>query len=203
MRTPRVFITCVRCTFALFFAILVAVPPPARAQETGAIVIHVTDANSGASVDNAQVFLLGEDTPQSSLTNAKGVLIFDVQPGSYRLIVKASGYNDSGSIDVDVDDGQRVQVGVKLELRVIARVVSHGTGSSTVSIDDTSAERKVSQTLSDALNKIAGVTVDTVDYGANSAFNVSLHGNDASRTGYAIDGMRVNRSECFTQHRAA
>ncbi|HET7813944.1 MAG TPA: TonB-dependent receptor [Candidatus Baltobacteraceae bacterium] len=186
------FIQSLRFLFALVLAIGMATPQPLRAQETGAIVIHVTDAGNGAPIDNAQVFLLGQDTPQSSLTNAQGVLIFDVQPGSYRLIVKASSYNDSGSFDVSVEDGQRVQVAVKLQLREIAHVVSHGSGTSTVTIDDSSAQRKVSQTLSDALNKIAGVTVDTVDYGANSAFNISLHGNDASRTGYSIDGMRVN-----------
>lgn len=177
---------------AFVLALLGALTAHSSAQETGAIVVRVADAVSGAAIDNAQVFLLGQDTPQSSLTNAQGVLIFDVQPGSYRLIVKAGGYSDSGSIDVNVDDGQRIQVSVKLQLRTIAHVVAHSAAGATVTVDESSAERKVSQTLSDALNKIAGVTVDTVDYGANSAFNISLHGGDASRTGYSIDGMRVN-----------
>lgn len=164
----------------------------AQSQENATIIVRVTDALSGSPIDNAQVFLLGGDTPQNSLTNAQGVLIFDVPPALYHIQVKAGGYADSPSTEVDAGEGQRLSVAVKLQLRTIASVTSHSNVSiSNVGIDENSPQRKVSQSLSDALNKIAGVTVDDQIYGANSAFNISLHGADASHTGYSIDGMHV------------
>jgi hypothetical protein len=169
----------------------------AQSQEPGTIIVTVTDESTGKPIADADVFLLGGDTPQNSLTNAKGLLIFEgLQPAIYRITVEADGYKTSASTDVEVDEGQRVDVAVKMAprnlVKTIAAVVAHSTTSVSVeSVDQNSAQLKVSESLSDALNRIAGVSVDTNLYGADSAFNISLRGADASRTSYSIDGMHL------------
>jgi hypothetical protein len=185
--------------FALW-ACLVACTYPVGAQslEAGTIIVTVTDAVTEKPIDNAQVFLLGGDTPQSSLTNLKGLLIFNlIQPGSYRVRVDADGYQQTNTA-VEIYEGQRVHVNVALApsapLKTIASVLSKGSVVS-VNVEEAnaqSAQRRISQTLSDALNKLAGVSVDDQLYGAGSSFNVSLRGADASQTAYSIDGVRIN-----------
>jgi hypothetical protein len=180
-------------TAVLFLA--AAFPAAAQSQESGAIIVRVTDAATGLPIDNAAVFLLGGDTPQSSLTNAKGLLIFDgLQPAIYRVQVSANQYEQAESGEIELSDAQRVDVAVKLTpaMKTIAAVVAHSHVSVSVeSVDENSAQRKVSQSLSDALNKIAGVSADTNLYGADSAFNISLRGANASQTAYSIDGIHV------------
>ena len=188
----RVFGIAVVCVLTLSF-----VPCAARAQsvQNGDIVVVVTDAATKKPIDNAQVFLLGGDQPESSLTNAKGLLVFQrVQPGAYRVEVKAGGYADSDSAEADVGEGQRVDVIVALvpSMRTIARVVARPSVS--VTTQDVTAdgpERLVSKSLLDALGKIAGVDIQDDLYGSDSAFNISLRGADASMTGYSIDGVQV------------
>lgn len=186
------FVACLIFVFALMSA-----PPAARAQsqENGAVIVTVTDAASHKPIDSADVFLLGGDMPQNSLTNAKGLLIFDaLQPGIYRVAVEADGYTPSQSTEVEVGEGRRVDVAVALapKMKTIANVIVRSTTSVSVErIDQQGAQWKVSESLSDALNRIAGVTADTNDYGGDSAFNISIRGADASRTAYSIDGMHV------------
>lgn len=184
----------------VLWACLAAVTAPvaAQSQEPGTIIVTVIDAVTKKPIDNAQVFLLGGDTPQSSLTNLKGLLIFDgIQPGSYRVRVDAEGYQQTNTA-VEIYEGQRVHVDVALALSVplktIASVVSKGSVVN-INVEEAnaqSAQRRISQTLSDALNKLAGVSVNNELYGAGSSFNVSLRGADASQTGYNIDGIRIN-----------
>ncbi|MFN2448409.1 MAG: carboxypeptidase regulatory-like domain-containing protein [Candidatus Baltobacteraceae bacterium] len=189
MTNRRAFFVCAMTMVVALLPIIAT----AQSQLNAALIVRVTDAQGGAPIDNAEVFLLGGDMPQNSLTNAQGLLIFEVQPALYRVQVKAKGYDDSPSTDVDAGEGQRVQITVALQrLHTIASVVARpSVGVSSTDVNENSAERKVSQSLSDALNKIAGVTVDDQILGANSAFNISLHGADSSQTGYSINGMRV------------
>jgi hypothetical protein len=192
----------VRCTSLclVVWACLAACTLPVVAQtlEAGAIIVTVTDINTGKPIDNAQVFLLGGDTPESSLTNVKGILVFEsVQPGSYRVRVDAEGYQQTNS-PVDVGEAQRVRVTVALAptapLKTIASVVVKASvvNITVEDVNSESAQRKVSQTLSDALNKLAGVSVDNDLYGPGSSFNISLRGADASQTGYSLDGVRLS-----------
>ena len=184
----------------VLWACLVALtlPVAAQSQESGTIIVTVTDAVTKKPIDNAQVFLLGGDTPQSSLTNLKGLLIFDgIQPGSYRVRVDAGGYQQTNTA-VEIYEGQRVHVDVALALsaplKTIASVVSKGSVVS-INVEEAnaqSAQRRISQTLSDALNKLAGVSVNDELYGAGSSFNISLRGADASQTAYNVDGVRIN-----------
>jgi hypothetical protein len=167
----------------------------AQSQENGFIAVTVKDAATGKPIDNAHVFLLGGDSPISSLTNAKGLLLFDnLQPALYRIIVKADGYADSGPVEADVGEGRRVNVAVALApvIRTIASVVARSrTSVTSEEVNANSPEREVSQSLLDALSKLAGVNVENDLYGSDSAFNISLHGADPSQTAYAIDGVQV------------
>ncbi len=188
----RVSIASWICVLSLFIFPAAGV---AQSLQLGLIVVTVTDAGTGKPIDNAQVFLLGGDTPQSSLTNAKGVLLFEnIQPALYHVEVKAAGYRDSSAVEAEVDEGQRVNVAVELApaIRTIASVTARP--SVNVTSEDIAAngpQRKVSQSLEDALGKIAGVEVEDQLYGGDSAFNISLQGADASQTGYSIDGVQV------------
>lgn len=170
----------------------------AQSQESGTLVVTVTDVQSKKPIDNADVFVLGGDQPQNSLTNAKGLLIFDgLQPALYHIKVEAEDYQSSESTDVEVGEGQRVDVAVTLSpqrpLRTIANVVAQKstTSVSVERVDQQSAQWKVSDSLNDALSKIAGVNADTNEYGGDSAFNISLRGSSASSTSYSINGMHV------------
>jgi len=185
------------CLWILVFLADCTVPAVAQTMEAGAIIVTVTDINTGKPIDNAQVFLLGGDSPQSSLTNVKGLLVFEsLQPGLYRVRVDASGYEQTNTA-VEVGEAQRLRVNVALapatQLKTIASVVSKASvvNVSVETVNEESAQRKVSQTLSDALNKLAGVSVDNDLYGSGSSFNISLRGADASQTGYSLDGVRL------------
>jgi hypothetical protein len=183
------------CVCVLTFA-LCSTSVLAQSQENGLIVVVVKDAATGKPIDNAQVFLLGGDTPQSSLTNAKGLLLLqNIQPGIYHVVVKASGYRDSDTVEADVGEAQRVNIAVSLvsSMRVIASVVARGSTSvTTEDINADSPERIVSPSLVDALGKLAGVNIEDDLYGSDSAFNISLHGADASQTAYSVDGVQVH-----------
>jgi hypothetical protein len=167
----------------------------AQTQDLGTLVVSVTDTFTGKPIDNAQVFLLGSDKPQSSLTNAKGLLIFsNLQPALYRIEVQADGYERTKLTDVEVDEGRRVEVAVKLAptLRTIAALTAHSSVTvNSESVGEDSAQRKVSSSLSQELSQLAGVIADNDLYGADSAFNVSLRNADASQTMYSIDGIHI------------
>ena len=188
-------VACLLSTCAIFWAC------PAVAQEIapGEIVVTVTDAVTKVPIDNAEVFLLGGDTPTSTLTDEKGQVIWpDLAAGIYEISVRHDGYAGFDVENVDVEEGQRVKVTVALTktLKTIAIVTSHPASASisTESIDDESATRKVSIDLKNALNLLAGVSVDDTTYGPTSAFNISLHNNDSSQTGTSINGISTGGS---------
>lgn len=180
---------------AALFTAAVPLHAGAQSQEPGAIIITVNDALTGKPLDSAQVFLLGGDSPQSSLTNAKGLLVFsNLQPGVYRIAVEADNYKRTELTTVEVNEGQHVAVSVKMApaLRTIAAVTARSSVEvGAQSVGEESAQRKISQSLSDSLNKLAGVIADNELYGADSAFNVSLRNADVSQTMYSIDGIHI------------
>lgn len=173
-------------------------PAYAQSQEPGAIIVTVTDAVTGKPIDNAQVFILGGDEPLSSLTNARGLLDFEgIQPGTYRVQIEADGYEKTNAA-AEVLDGQRVRVAAALlpvaPLKTIASVIAKASVVTVTieQVNEESAQRKVSQSLADALNKLAGVNIDNTLYNGDSAFNISLRGADPSLTAYSVDGVRIN-----------
>lgn len=167
----------------------------AQGLANGEILLKVTDAATHQPVDNAEVFLLGGDAPQTSLTNAQGELdLQEIPPGTYRIEVQGTGYKRTDTAQFDVLENAKVRIDIALAstLKIIASVKSQPSISiSSSEIGSESSDRKVSQSLKDALNKLAGVSVDDTTYGPNSAFNISLHNHDASQTGYSINGTQI------------
>jgi len=104
---------------------------------------------------------------------------------------RAGRYGDGESARFDVRGGELVRVKVELEpsLAVIGHVKSLAPATVTVSsVDDTNAARRVSDTLLDALQNIAGVSMQR---GADGSSGIALRGFDRSQTGFRIDGLDV------------
>ncbi len=170
-------------------------PVAAQQLDPGDIVIAVTDAQTHAPIANASVFLLGGEQPVSSITNDQGRLEFDeVSPGEYSVSVSHAGYNRYDSRSFDVSPHSRVTVAIALaaSIRTIANVTVRASAAiSQQDLNANSAQRKISTSLSDALGKLAGVSIDDQLYGPDSGFDVSLNNHDASQTAMSIDGIRI------------
>lgn len=183
----------------------------AQTQDPGTLLVVVVDARTGKPVDSAQVFVLGGDSPQASLTNKDGKLEFSgMGVGTYSIIVKSPGHLNSPATKIDIVADQMTTVRVTMEpqsdlaaapvpvatsapasdLKIIATVQSHASVDVSV-VPLTQAERGVSQSLAGALGGLAGVLNGDTAYDADSAFNISLHGHDTSQTGFTIDGVPV------------
>ena len=196
---------------AITMAVSVPVPAVAQAQDPGTLLVVVVDARTGKPIDSAQVFILGGDSPQASLTNKDGKLEFPgMSVGTYSVLVKSPGHLSSSPTKIDIVADQLTTVQVTMEsqsdlanapvptstnvpntdLKIIATVTSHASVDVSV-VPLTQAQRGVSQSLAGALGGLAGVLNGDTAYDADSAFNISLHGHDASQTGYTIDGVPV------------
>ena len=151
------------------------------------------DAATKTPIADAAVFVLGVGTPMTSLTNAQGKLEFvDLQPGTYHIVVKAGAYLPSEPTEIEIGEGQvtTANVSLALELKVITTVRSR----SSISVTRENMEqnqRDISSSLQSALGTLSGVQLNDTTYSNNSAFNISLNGQDASQTGYALNGVPI------------
>jgi len=188
LRTARLFL-CVASLGA-------ALACPAAAQtDTGEIVITIVDASTHLPIPNARAFLIGPTTA-SSLTTAAGIIRYtDVPTGIYRVRVAKQSYDSGTSSEFDVLGSRSVQVRVELALssgglKVIGSVTARSNVSiSSTDINDSSPVRRLSDSLTDALNKLAGVSVTQDSNDPNSAVTVSLRGHDESQTSTTLDGI--------------
>ncbi len=185
--------------FFLILALLLGAAPALAQSDTGEIDIVVQDAGSKAPVVLARVLLDGP-VITSEYTGDNGKVHFtEVPDGIYRARVFARGFNAVTSENFEVTNGRVVTVTVALaqakggNLRTIASVVAKSTASvSTTTIDQNSAQRKLSDTLADALGKLSGVTVATSSNDSDATQTVSLEGQDASQTALSLDGIPLN-----------
>lgn len=186
---------CLLLTLTLFAG---AVPVLAQS-DTGEIDIVVQDASTKAPVVLARVLLDGP-VMASEFTGENGKVRFtDVPDGIYRARVFARGFNAVTSQNFEIIDGRVVTVTVALAqsqngpLRTIASEVVKSTATiSTSSISSDSAQRKLSNTLADALGKLSGVTVTTSSSDSDATQTVSLEGQDPSQTQMTLDGIPLN-----------
>jgi len=202
-----------RLTIMLAAVLFVLLPfafcRPARAQssdDTGIITITVVDSTTKKPLQDARITLFGA-TQASALTNRSGIVKYtDVPSGLYRVRVVKTGFTGNtspqfeilGNKEVDVDVNMAAQVakgapaqtastdtnGVKVIGRVSARV-----SVSTRDVDTDSAIRKVSDSLTDALSKIAGVDVTQASNDPDAAQTISLNGHDETQTAVTLDGI--------------
>jgi hypothetical protein len=159
------------------------------------IEVRVVDAN-GKPLADARIFVSGA-AMTSALTPRDGTIRFDdVEPGVYALRAERSGYDTVEIGEVEALAGRRKFVDVTLlrsvphamsgdrvsrDLKTIGSVRSRAPVSiSSVDVDEGDPIRRVSENLADALNKLAGVQVDTS--ASSGTLTISLRNADPSST---------------------
>lgn len=182
-------------TIALFAG---AVPALAQS-DTGEIDIVVQDATSKKPVVLARVMLDGPVMTSEFTSNDGKVRFTEVPNGIYRARVFARGFNGVTSENFEVTDGKLVTVTVALAqsqngpLRTIASEVVKSTASvSTSAISSDSVQRRLANTLGDALGSLSGVNVDTSSNDSDATQTVSLEGQDSSQTAMTLNGIPLN-----------
>jgi hypothetical protein len=197
----------------LVLALVTGTLVPAAAQssnDTGIIQIIVKDAAAQQTLADARVFLLGP-TVASALTTKSGIVKYtDVPTGLYRVRVSKSGYAGIMSsrfellgnkqVDVDVDlSVQKERAAAQATpsnanagaLKVIGHVSARVTVTTT-DVDENSAVRRISDSLTDALSTIGGVDVTQDSNDPNAPQTISLRGRDESQTAVTLDGIPLN-----------
>lgn len=182
---------------AVLSVFLIPAAPVFAQSDSGQIRIVVDDGSAKTPIELARVVLDGP-VVTSELTGKNGQVLFtDVPDGIYRARVAKSGYQTITSASFEVVNGRAVTLNVALALsttlKVIGTVTAHSSVTvSTTSINEDSAQRKLSTDLADALNKLSGVTVSTSDDSSDATQTISLEGHDASQTQLTLDGIPLN-----------
>ena len=205
-RGRRIFAACLAA--ALAGAALRAPVLAQSSETTGVIQITVKGAEGSAPLSDARVFLLGPSVA-SALTTRSGIVKYtDVASGIYRVRVNKPGYRAStssafellGNKEVDVDvtlaSSAAAPAGTSAEASnsgttIIGRVTSR-VSVSTHDVDENSAVRRISDSLVDALNTVAGVDVTQSSNDPDSPQTISLHGHDESQTAVTLDGIPLS-----------
>jgi hypothetical protein len=204
------------------FALVFVLASGARAfaqSSSGEIDLTVVDAADDKPLGNVRTFLLGAQTA-NALTTASGAITFtDVPVGIYRVRVQLRGYDGAGTREFDVLPDRAVHVRVRLTKRVAGgasgtgtaaagsgaatesssnlKVIGSVTARAKVSITTTdigadSPVRRLSDSLTDALDKLAGVSVTTDPTDPNSPVQISLNNQDESQTALTLDGIPLS-----------
>jgi hypothetical protein len=189
---------CVGLTAALLM-LCAAVTPLAWAQsESAEIDIVVVDATTKQPLELARVLLDGP-VITSELTSKNGKVTFtDVPDGIYRARIVKRGYQSLTSASFEVLDGRVITVNFALALengglKVIGEVTAKASATiSSNSIDQNSAQRRLSTDLADALNKLSGVSVSTSSDDSDATQTISLEGHDPTQTQLTLDGIPLN-----------
>ena len=178
----------------LAIAVLGCSVPAVAGDGSGHILVDVVDAGSGAPL-TALVSLSGP-LSTSDYGDAKGQTSFYAIPdGVYHARVVRGGYVTANSDAFEVAGDQTVTVRVRLVkknvLKVIGSVSVRSEAVSSTSIEETSALRRVSETLPDALGKLGGVELAHDDSPGAAQF-ISLEGHSPSQTLATVDGLPLN-----------
>jgi hypothetical protein len=192
------------------FAGVIGTAAPASAQsssDTGIIQVTVKDSGAQQALADARVFLIGP-TVASALTTKSGIVKYtDVPSGIYRVRVSKSGFTGVTSAAFEVLGNKQVAVDVDLGtqkpataqttttntadtggLKIIGTVRARVTVTTT-DVDENSAVRRISDSLTDALSSIGGVDVTQDSNDPNAAQTISLRGHDESQTAVTLDGI--------------
>ena len=179
---------------------------PADAQSAPAeIEVRVVDGFA-KPVPDARVFISGP-LSTSALTPGEGVIYFeDVTPGIYAIRVARTGYDGVELPEIEALAGRRKGVTVRITLREAA--ASQGSTANAppndlkvigsvrarpaitvenVNVDDGSPIRRVSENLADALDKIAGIAVQTSQ--KTGGITISLRNADAGSAAVSAGGV--------------
>lgn len=184
------------CAFLIAF--VTSVSSAGAQSDTGEIVIVVADAQTKQPIDLARVLLDGPVITSEITTKSGKVDFTDVPDGIYRARIVKRGYQSLTSNAFEVLDGRLVTVSFALaldtgSLKVIGTVTAKSSATiSSTSIDANSPQRRLSNDLADALNKLSGVSVSTSSDDSDATQTISLEGHDASQTQLTLDGIPLN-----------
>jgi carboxypeptidase family protein/TonB-dependent receptor-like protein len=205
------------------FAGMIGSIAPASAQsssDTGIIQITVKDVAAQQALQDARVFLIGP-TVASALTTKSGIVKYtDVPSGIYRVRVSKSGFTGVTSsafevlgnkqVSVDVDLGTQKPAAAQAPttstadtggLKIIGSVRARVTVTTT-DVDENSAVRRISDSLTDALSSIGGVDVTQDSNDPNAPQTISLRGHDESQTAVTLDGIPLGAPGAATNLRS-
>jgi hypothetical protein len=188
--------------------------------DTGEIDLSVVDSG-GKAVGNVRTFLLGAQNA-NALTTASGAIKFtDVPVGIYRIRVQLRGYDGASTREFDVLPDRAVHVRISIAKLTPEELAARraraanapppggsedssklkviGVVSARSKIDITSTDigadspiRRLSDSLTDALDKLAGVSVTTDATDPNAPVQISLHNEDESQTALTLDGIPLS-----------
>ncbi|MBV8300190.1 MAG: TonB-dependent receptor [Candidatus Eremiobacteraeota bacterium] len=210
--------------FSLLLGLLgTSVPAGAQSSsDTGIIQITVKDAAAQQALADARVFLIGP-TVASALTTKSGIVKYtDVPSGIYRVRVSKSGFTGVTSAAFEVLGNKQVAVDVDLGVQKPAQTVQSSSTSTssdtaglkvigsvrarvtvtTTDVDENSAVRKISDSLTDALSTIGGVDVTQDSNDPNAPQTISLRGHDESQTAVTLDGIPLGAPGSATNLRS-
>lgn len=108
-------------TLLLFALLAGALGVSAHAQQVGTLVVTVTDRQSAAPLEGAQVSVqLGSARPTGGLTNAQGRVLFPaLAAGTYTVTVTFLGYSEVRRPNVEIRAGQSTVLEIAMETAAI------------------------------------------------------------------------------------
>jgi hypothetical protein len=198
---------------SLLFLFLITVNPCGLGAQSGtssAISGTVTDA-SGAVVANASVTATEVDTKATRVgrTDAGGHYLFSqVNPGTYRIVVRLAGFAEAVSAPTPVGVGRDVALNFTLQVKSTTQTVEVTAQQGLLTLDNpnttTTIEAKtienlpnpgqdltyVTQFAQGALMNTAGSSSDAKAPGGYG--NVEFNGLPATSNGYILDGFDSN-----------
>jgi hypothetical protein len=182
----------------------------AQSSTSSAIAGAVSDV-SGAALPNANVSATDIDTKavRSGATNAAGRFLFSqLNPGTYSVTVRASGFAEQTSKQVAVEVGRTISLNFTLQPASVSQTVEVTADQALLSLDNpnttTTLEAKtiaslpnpgqdltyVAQFSPGALMNTAGSSNDAKAAGGYG--NVEFNGLPATSNGYILDGYDTN-----------
>ncbi len=170
--------------------LIVALGGASLAQVSGRLTGSVVDP-SGASIAGAEVnlYLSGGKTPVlSARTTTDGIFDFNsVRPDTYRVEVKAPGFNSYAQNDVSIDPVRQTSLApIKLDIQSGAQTVEVTGLAATV--DTSTVEVSNTVTQSQVMN------LPVLDRQVNNLFYTQPGVNNNGRADTAINGLRAQNT---------
>jgi len=201
----------VRLRPILLMAVLaIAVAVPVEAQQTGSLVVNVTNRMTGSPVDGAQVTITGGERPVGGLTNPQGRVLFPaLGVGTYTVSVTFLGYSEVRQRDVVIRSGEATALNLAMETAVLSLegIVVSATVDPTSGIKlpftvSTVREEQlqvptVNSALASIQGKVAGVNIQRASGQPGAGVNILLRSPTSFEGGNSplivVDGVVIAR----------
>ena len=183
---------------------------PMYGQKTAGTITGVVSDPSGAVVANAPVTVTNVDTglTRTTSTDTQGLYTFpELQPGTYRLNVKAANFKESVTNNVELHVSSIANVNVKLELGAATEQIEVNANTIQVQTDSAALGDVVDSTQVKELplngrsfvqltQMVPGVSAannfDSKNKGLQGGVDFSVNGNATTNNLYLIDGANNN-----------